>query len=116
MFAISTIEHVLSVLETVEVFLELAAGRLGGPAARWIVIVAVQVLKLQNITVHCTTSTGRWRGRCCGWCCSTGPAGCCSAPPSRPSTGEAGRPVRPRSQPSTASNCPALAGSYAGIH
>ena len=36
-------------LETVEVFLELAAGRLGGPAARWTVVVAVQVLQFHNI-------------------------------------------------------------------
>jgi len=52
----STIEHVLSVLETVEVFLELAAGRLGGPAARWIVIVAVQVARavLRLVLLHRT--------------------------------------------------------------
>ena len=80
MFAISTIEHVLSVLETVEVFLELAAGRLGGPAARWIVIVAVQVLKLQNITVQRLLEGGEG-GAAAGAAPQDRPA---AAPPPRP--------------------------------
>jgi Peroxisomal membrane protein (Pex16) len=37
-------EYVLSVLESVEVFLELAGLKFGGPAGRWAIIVAVQVL------------------------------------------------------------------------
>ena len=41
----SRLESILSVLEMLEVFLEIAGLRFGGPAARWAVIVAVQVLK-----------------------------------------------------------------------
>jgi len=41
----SYIEKVLSMIEIVEVFLEIAAFRFGGPASKWAVIVAIQVLK-----------------------------------------------------------------------
>ena len=41
----SRLENILSVLEMLEVFLEIAGLRFGGPAARWAVIVAVQLLK-----------------------------------------------------------------------
>ena len=41
----SRLESILSVVEMLEVFLEIAGLRFGGPAARWAVIVAVQVLK-----------------------------------------------------------------------
>ena len=41
----SYIEQVLSMIEIVEVFLEIAANRFGGPTAKWAVIVAIQVLK-----------------------------------------------------------------------
>lgn len=41
----SWIEYVLSVVEAAEVFLELAGLKFGGPAGRWAVIVALQVLK-----------------------------------------------------------------------
>ena len=39
------VEQLLTVIEMVEVFLELAALQCGGPGARWAVIVAIQVLK-----------------------------------------------------------------------
>ena len=41
----SRLEIILSVVEMLEVFLEIAGLRFGGPAGRWAVIVAVQVLK-----------------------------------------------------------------------
>ena len=41
----SRLESILSVVEMLEVFLEIAGLRFGGPTARWAVIVAVQVLK-----------------------------------------------------------------------
>ena len=39
----SQLEEFLRVLHSVEVFLELAALRLGGPAARWALIFSLQV-------------------------------------------------------------------------
>ena len=41
----SRLENILSVVEMLEVFLEIAGLRFGGPAVRWAVILAVQVLK-----------------------------------------------------------------------
>jgi len=42
-FFLSQVEEVLRVLHCVEVFLEIAALRLGGPAARWALIFSLQV-------------------------------------------------------------------------
>ena len=44
-FPVSHLESILSVVEMLEVFLEIASLRLGGPVTRWAVIVAIQVLK-----------------------------------------------------------------------
>ena len=41
----SRLESILSVVEMLEVFLEIAGLTFGGPAVRWAVIVAVQILK-----------------------------------------------------------------------
>jgi len=41
----SRIEYILSTIETVEVFLELAATHVGGPSVKWAVIASVQILK-----------------------------------------------------------------------
>ena len=44
-FSSSRIEYILSTIETVEVFLELAATHVGGPSVKWAVIASVQILK-----------------------------------------------------------------------
>ena len=49
------VEQLLTVIEMVEVFLELAALQCGGPGARWAVIVAIQVLKWVL-----TSSSAQW--------------------------------------------------------